>query len=86
MIESLHIAVNHYGPHGHSSSHENPMRISIKTQYGEETRHGPVRILMRDGQWLREPELVETLPKGGAARRTTSESVRRCAFQQSAGN
>ena len=57
VSEPLHISVNHYGPHGHSDSHVK--RIPINLPHDEDFPHGPVRILMRDGQRLPEPELVE---------------------------
>lgn len=62
VSEPLHISINHYGPHGHSDSHVK--RIPINLPHDEDFPHGdfphgPVRILMRDGQRLPEPELVE---------------------------
>ena len=62
VSEPLHISINHYGPHGHSYSHVK--RIPINLPHDEDFPHGdfphgPVRILMRDGQRLPEPELVE---------------------------
>ena len=58
VSEPLRISINHYGPHGHSYSHFK--RIPILTLPDlENFPHGPVRILMRDGQRLPEPELVE---------------------------
>ena len=70
MFELLHISINHYGSHGHSDNHVNRVPIPTKTRPYEAIRHGPVRILMRNGQWLHEPELVKDPAKGGAARRT----------------
>ena len=58
----LHIWVNHYGSQGHSDSHVN--RLVMSAGHDEEIRHGPVRILMRDGQRLHEPEVIQ--PKVGA--------------------
>jgi len=60
VSEPLHISVNHYGPHGHSDGHVK--RIPINLPHDEDSPHGdfphgPVRILMRDGRRLPEPEL-----------------------------
>ena len=56
MSEPLHISINHFGAHGHCDSH---MSNPIPLHNDEDFRPGPVRILMRDGQWLQEPELIE---------------------------
>jgi hypothetical protein len=70
----LHIWVNYYGSHGHSVSGVN--RTAVKVHRDEWIRHGPVRILMRDGQLLREPELIE-LPEGWSRRTTAKQEVDR---------
>lgn len=56
MVRPLHISFNHYGALGHCDSH---VSGPIPRRNDEDFRPGPVRILMRDGQRLQEPELVE---------------------------
>ena len=74
MDAPLHIWVNYFGSHGHNVSGAN--RIVISVLHDEETRHGPVRILMRDGQRLREPELIDS-PEGWSRRTTAKQEVDR---------
>ena len=57
VSEPLHISINHYGPHGHSEGHVK--RVQINLPHDDDLPHGPVRILMRAGRRLPEPELVE---------------------------
>ena len=58
LSEPLRIFVNHYGAHGHSDNHMDG-RMPIKLRCDEESQPGPVRVLMRDGRRLPEPELVD---------------------------
>jgi hypothetical protein len=69
----LHIWVNYYGSHGHSVSGVN--RTAVKVHRDEGIRHGPVRILMRDGQWLREPELIESVRVGAREQQVNREQI-----------
>jgi hypothetical protein len=56
VVEPLHISFNHYGAHGHCDSH---VSSPIPLHDDEDFRPSPVRILMRDGQRLPEPEWLQ---------------------------